>query len=312
MKKTALILIMGMYWTSSSWAQYILNGSFENNNYQWECAIDMYYIDYNPTMENSSIVFTPGDGIISPVSLISNDCTVGGNPWGGDAQDGEWFVMPFGHFNYFLEVVRAGAFSLELSEALSLGTEYQLSYWMRGFPTYSGNDSSFWWSVTQPFQEMGSSVEIGLTLNPDSFGVQIHQSEVPGQEWMYQSFTFVAQSAAQHISCRIIVPDTALGAEYGTMLDNFVLSTTNSIKPKPKIKPLVYPNPNTGDFYVEASAGSQVQIRDLMGRLVLQQDILENTKNYLQLTKQKMGIYVLEIFDQKGQSIATQKLVLKN
>jgi hypothetical protein len=77
-------------------------------------------------------------------------------------------------------------------------------------------------------------------------------------------------------------------------------------------KPLVYPNPNTGDFYVEASAGSQVQIRDLMGRLVLQQDILENTKNYLQLTKQKMGIYVLEIFDQKGQSIATQKLVLKN
>ena len=31
--------------------------SFENNNYQWECAIDMYYIDYNPTMENMFISY---------------------------------------------------------------------------------------------------------------------------------------------------------------------------------------------------------------------------------------------------------------
>ncbi len=68
----------------------------------------------------------------------------------------------------------------------------------------------------------------------------------------------------------------------------------------------VYPNPNTGTFFIESTQSLDVTIYNALGQLILQQRLTEG-KNSIQLNEEAKGIYILQV-NQSGR-ISNYKLV---
>jgi hypothetical protein len=64
---------------------------------------------------------------------------------------------------------------------------------------------------------------------------------------------------------------------------------------------LIYPNPNSGEFFIESTQELKLSIYNVLNQLVLQQN-LSPGKNLIHLKQQGNGLYLIQIQQAKGQS----------
>lgn len=70
---------------------------------------------------------------------------------------------------------------------------------------------------------------------------------------------------------------------------------------------LVYPNPSTGQFILELNAEAQVQITDVLGRVIYDEKLLSG-KQTIGISEEKSGIYFMKI--NSGDSQRTMRIIL--
>ena len=73
-----------------------------------------------------------------------------------------------------------------------------------------------------------------------------------------------------------------------------VLSTSTSSDVDNSTSFAVFPNPSTGNFYVEGSGKYSIRIFDSTGRLIISKEMLEN-RSLVDISNQPTGIYILQI-----------------
>ncbi len=68
----------------------------------------------------------------------------------------------------------------------------------------------------------------------------------------------------------------------------------NEVSVNPNDDILIYPNPNSGYFYVELKDAAELWVTDVSGRTILQKE-LASGKNELNMSEQKAGLYFISI-----------------
>jgi hypothetical protein len=195
----------------------ILNGSFENN-IATTSMIDLLNIEYNATVASSSSfgkdIVPSLDGNIDLFKSSTDSDSIASN-W--KAQDGNWFITPGSIGDYYITMnwdTLSGwdaqdAFSLELSDTLTTGSWYTLSFYITHenpitfYPTY-----------------LSGRLSVGISHYADSFGIIIDTTAYTDTSWTEQSFHFQAISNFRHITCRPVREQ--IGANWA-FVDNFVL-----------------------------------------------------------------------------------------
>lgn len=173
---STLIIAMSCMVTSAS-SQYILNGDFEFNNApQEENQWNLTNAQFNAMVPDCFSFGQPG---WANLDLITNGVGQYAES-GGSAHSGDWFIGMQG----------TDRLALRLSEPLTLGQNYQLSYHDRAVPRRCATGFSF-----------------GLSTTPNSMGTYIHNSSyshwpVEGV-WKLRVFSFTAPLAAEFITVRI-------------------------------------------------------------------------------------------------------------
>jgi hypothetical protein len=196
----ALTLLAG---ANSAQASLVLNGSFENNS-------------------AGGTVFNPGNAALN--SLVPNVTAFGarqgidlqtvGSGYGLAPVDGRWKLSPASDLGGSAE-----AFSMTLSGPLSIGTSYDLSFYIERL-------------LSGPFD--GGSVEIGLSTSATSFGSLIDSATASSSGWTQHASSFIAPNAGSFLTVRVT---TARNSWVG--LDNFVLNGGTSTVPEPSALALV-------------------------------------------------------------------------
>lgn len=131
-----------------------------------------------------------GNTSLTEIDLITS------STWSGGAQSGNWYVGIVGEIDQF---------SMELSEPLSIGVEYTLSFY----------DASWENKCSTP-------IDIGLSTNDNSFGTLIYSSsDTPSVgEWHPRIFTFTAPNNGEYISVR------GQNSMCWSKVDNFCIDTS--------------------------------------------------------------------------------------
>jgi len=71
----------------------------------------------------------------------------------------------------------------------------------------------------------------------------------------------------------------------------------------------LYPNPTSGDMFVESAKGHKVIVLDVLGRILHTQEIYPNNKNLINLNHIEQGNYILHIKDKEGYQIEAKSFV---
>lgn len=71
---------------------------------------------------------------------------------------------------------------------------------------------------------------------------------------------------------------------------------------------IIYPNPTTDQFSIEAESATKVIVTDILGKVVMEID-LEKVKTVLSLGDLKNGVYMLSVYD--GQTLKGNYKVVK-
>lgn len=137
---STLVIAMTCLHTSSN-GQYILNGDFENNN----ATLGVNQMDLTNAQFNAMVsdCYSFGQPNIANLDMITTA------EWGGLAHSGDWFIG----------LGWTDRFSMRLSEPLTIGQTYQLSFHNRAWPRHCVAGVSF-----------------GLSTTPSSMGTYIHNS----------------------------------------------------------------------------------------------------------------------------------------
>ena len=192
-----LIFLLMYYFIINANAQYILNGSFEENTATVD-TLDLCANCFNATVPHCFSIGLGGNNL----DLITSEqwCNIG-------AQEGKWYIG--------LTSKECDAVALELSEPLHIGTSYQLSFYDK-FCLFISS------AVSLP-------VEIGLSNNCNSFDTSIYISPVaPTNVWTQRVFTFTAPITAQCIAVRL---SQNYDYHVWNQIDNFMLTSLVNEKP---------------------------------------------------------------------------------
>jgi hypothetical protein len=206
-----LILTLLLFFCAfTTHAQYILNGSFEQNT-ETLCANGLLQNDYNNT-----VAFSSSFG--SNISIIRDSCiTCPSLPnfyWGGGAQDGHWFLSIQSDP---LIPANISKFSLELSGPLNNEDYYKLSFYIKMSVTPID-------SICEGLKN--NHVEVGVSNNALSFGTLLYTSPLGDTNWTQYSVIFQTQNAEEHITVKAKNPEPN---NLIVFVDNFELSTVTGI-----------------------------------------------------------------------------------
>jgi len=303
-------------------AQSILNGSFEDNSLDTNtyCHWDMTYEMYDSTVSNSNT--------LNPVTghhlfnMIYYQCmyTWTTDVWGPPAQQGNWFLMLYGEHHVWIPneliVRQEGSISLGLSAPLEVGKSYRLSYYIQAYPQYPPYPSQ---AIQDRITGLGSApdigtsfLEVGISESDTAFGEIIHTSVMPPQaQWLKQSIDFTPNFSAQHITCRIFVPENPDSVEflrYSLFIDNFSLSDPTALNDREKTL-VVYPNPTQGIAHVQHPTATEVVLHDLMGKEHYRKTLVPQQEHSLHLEHLPRGMYMLSLKNNKA--VWEQKRLMK-
>ncbi len=204
MKRSILfsICVLG-FSCSGTFAQIVLNGSFEDNGGQ--CLYNISNEEYTANMEWST-----GFGPASQLDIIASWCGF------GPAQSGDWFVALAISIDYLWD-----GLSLTLSEPLLTGHTYTLTFWDCKSPSYETN-----------------YLEIGVSPVANDFGISIYTTTLPVEAWREHVVTFTAPVTGEYITVQAIP-----GSYGWAFVDSFSLGMTTSIEPATFELAQNYPNP---------------------------------------------------------------------
>ena len=122
--------------------------------------------------------------------------------------------------------------------------------------------------------------ETGATLNS---GIQDFNGQVPGF-YNYTFTTIDAIAPCNNVSLNLEIEVIDCTISSSTEIDNPILN--------------VFPNPTYGSFNIELSEKMEVQIFDVSGKMIIKNN-LKVGLNFLQLEKEKNGIYFIEFYNDK-------------
>lgn len=316
MKFLSLLLLLSSY----SFAQNILNGSFEENTFNGQyCGWDDN--SYNEKMANSALIQSNSDNLMGVINKGCEFYDV--NAFFEESPpDGIWYIGLF-TVEYYTDSVNQGSINrgvtLKLSEPLDPNRWYRLSYYVKAFPLLSPSDEIYEELVdctgvlTHPVIQT-TRVEIGISESESAFGSGIGTSILPPQnsyqewmqeEWIAQEIVFSPDFAAEHITCRPILPDSnQLTSRYSLFADHFVLETSTAIG-ETHHRLRLYPNPIKDKLHIEGEENIIIEIYDLLGHLHFSEQI---TKSFVNITHLPKGIYFLKA-KRNGQYIHQQNII---
>jgi hypothetical protein len=271
--------------------QQILNGSFEQHSVN-DCFI---FTDnaYNP-FDNLNLL-----GYQNEIYLVPGNCSyhaTGGMD--GGAQDSIWFLyMAEGYRNFgFVN----SQFSLKISEELTEGQWYKLSYYQKSPPF---PQDTFNWHY-----KGAHATKIRLATDSSSWGVPIYTSPVVDTVWTLQEVVFQAPADIRYIGCHSVPSDSIPinSPLTGVYLDNFSLSAISDIATvKQKVK--LYPNPCRQKFKLDnKEEWDTALLSDALGRVVLEHH-LEEGLNQINVTHLNPGSYLLVLL--KGDKQLAQQQI---
>ncbi len=280
--RTALLLIpMALPFAAKS--QDFINGSFEQNG-------KLCLINTSTTVFNSNVKNTRAFGSYRKPDIVSSDCNYGA------AKDGNWFVGIATNVN---GGIRSEAITLELSEPLTKGVQYSLTFFAR-------------------LHAVASNIEVGQSV-ADSLAGQIFytiSADNVGTDWLEYTIRFTAPNNGKFISVRAINPN----ANSGVWLDGFkmhpvfqpdnVVMTSKTVPAKAPVETAtqkkeisaeigLYPNPSEGIFKVNSDNEelSSIVVYNMLGSPVAQHIATpeQPVPNQIDLTEQQPGMYFVEL-----------------
>jgi len=207
-------------------------------------------------------------GSASQLDIVRNNCTY------GSAQQGFYFVGLAVDITNTLN----DAFSMKLTSPLIAGHTYTLSFYNRKDSAYNSNQ-----------------IEIGYSADSLTFGTPIGTATALTTTWVMSSFTFTPAFNCQFITVRTIV------GSYGwNFVDDFAITeTTGLTESDPSTYALqIFPNPTSGFISIISDKSYNIisaSIKDIRGKTVLASE-----DHTLDLTALNHGIYLIEIFTNKG------------
>lgn len=269
--------------------QDFVNGSFEKNG-------NMCLINTSVAVFNANVKNTHAFGSFRRPDIASTNCGQ------GDAKEGNWFI---GLATNIETGVKSEAVTLELSQPLTKGEQYVITFWARG-------------RIISP------NLELGISVNDSTAGTifyTVAASSIINNEWKEVSVRFTAPENGKYISVR------AENNQYnsGVWLDAFHLSPVfvpdnfvivdpvkkNTVPvrtPDPTHKEAntvgeIYPNPSAGVFKVNADSSLlSLVVYNTLGSTVEEHKAtdLEPIPNSIDLTDQQPGLYFVELATAEG------------
>lgn len=173
-------------------AQNFLNGSFEINTAVND-QINIPNTDFNGFMSNTIAYGTFGNMDIVTSSTYCNG-----------PQSGNWFVSLTGG--------ETDAITMELSQPLVAGQNYEMSFWDRACTQFSVG--------TMP-------VTIGVSNTQGTTGTIVYTAPMPTEgQWVQRIFSFTAPVSGSFISVTLVSNPTGTNTSMWAHVDNFVLTGT--------------------------------------------------------------------------------------
>ncbi len=191
-------IIISFFCLKATFAQSILNGSFEINTAGTD-QLNLQNAQYNSFISNSTAFGDWNGG--GPAG--GNIDIIGSSDYCGQAQCGNWFVA--------LTSGGTDAISLKLSSPLIAGNTYSISFYDR--------------SCT-PFPP-GEGVEVGVSNFNNLFGILVYAAPPPVYDagWTHRMFSFIAPDSAWYVTVRCGGVNHQLP---WTQVDNFTVTSTCS------------------------------------------------------------------------------------
>lgn len=263
--------IVFLFFAANVFSQSFLNGDFENTS-AVQCEFNLANTAYSSKMHHSW-AFGSGEEVDIQTFVCGYESPPSNN----------WFVS--------LSKDNEGncdAISLELSENLIAGNEYDISFFSSAL---TGN----------------AELQFGLSTGNQDFGELLFNSLPILNTWLQTTQTFTAPNNGKYITIRTNCSANASGWD---LIDNLQLTPLLGISQhvfENQIK--VYPNPSSGPTTIMTSVDiSEVDIFNAVGQLVRSIDAAGLSQIDFELDAN--GIYFLKMT--VGQHSFTKKLVVYN
>ena len=269
MKLSLSILVI--FLSVTAFSQSFLNGDFENTSAH-QCEFNLANLAYSSKMHHSW-AFGSGDEVDIQTFICGYD----------SPPSNEWFVS--------LSKDSEGncdAISMELSENLITGNDYQISYFSSAL---TGN----------------AELQFGLSADNQQFGDLLFNSLPTLNTWQQTTRTFIAPNSGKYITIRTNCSASESGWD---LLDDLQLSpllgiSQSSLENQIKISP----NPSSGPITIVTSIDiSDVQVFNAVGQLI--KKIAVSGQSKIDFNLDTNGIYFVKI--SVGQQYLTKKLVISN
>ncbi|CAN5366957.1 hypothetical protein BH09BAC5_BH09BAC5_12150 [soil metagenome] len=292
------LLAIPMVFPFAGNAQDFKNGSFEQNG-------KLCLINTSTSVFNANVKNTRAFGSYHKPDIASNDCNY------GTAKDGNWFVGIATNVN---GGIRSEAITMELTEPLSQGQQYSLSFFAR-------------------YHAVAANIEVGQSVS-DSLAGQVFytvSADHIGSDWIEFTIRFTAPNNGKYISVRAINPYQ----NSGVWLDNFKIhpvfqadgvvmaSKTEPAKNNAEINSVqkkdiqnevgFFPNPSEGIFRVNSDSSeiSSLVVYNMLGSPVAQHIATPDqpVPNQIDLTDQQPGMYFVEMAMVSGEKFTKRIIV---
>jgi hypothetical protein len=294
--RTALLLVpMALPFAANS--QDFINGSFEQNG-------KLCLVNTSTSVFNANVKNTRAFGSYHKPDIVSNDCNY------GSAKDGNWFVGIATNVN---GGIRSEAITLELSQPLTKGEQYSLTFYAR-------------------LHAIASNIEVGQSV-ADSLAGQVFytvSADNIGTNWLEYTIRFTAPNNGKYISVRANNPNQNSGVWLdGFKLhpvfqpDNVVMSSktipaTKTVEPTTQKKDVsneigLYPNPSEGIFKVNSDTAqlTSLIVYNMLGSPVEQHVATaeQPVPDHIDLSDQQPGMYFVEMAMLNGAKITKRIIV---
>lgn len=280
-------------------SQDFVNGGFEKNGNQ--CIINAQVSVFNANVNN-----THAFGSFRRPDIASTNCGQ------GDAKEGNWFI---GLATNIGMNVTSEAVTMELTQPVVKGQQYNISFWTRGRLTANS-----------------PNIELGVSANDTTAGTifyTVSSSSVKLNEWSEVTIRFTAPQDGKYISVRAINPMY----NSGVWLDGFQLSpvftpdavvisdpmkrnTTvvqnNAASSKSVANAEIYPNPSSGIFKVNADTTELLSlvVYNTLGSTVEEHKATDDVPvpSSIDLSDQQPGLYFVELATAQGK--VTRRIIV--
>lgn len=258
-------------------SQTVLNGNFENT-LATNCVYNPSTVVFDSLMPH--VHFSP-DRFLG-ADLITHGCV--NVPYLGD-----WCI------GLASKGIYVDRISLKLSQPMTIGTPYQLTYW-----TYI--------SGSMPY---GDSLQIGITTDTAQFGIAIHKSLAPLYTWVQKTVLFTPTISATDITARLVWDDSP-HHESWVLVDEFVLTNlltgTQELDFKEEIE--IYPNPALERVTISLENPLQdvrLELYNINGQLIQFKEFAFMQQEELDISNLATGVYFIQL--QSGRKRKTLKLI---